>query len=306
MREVLRLDGVLQARYDYDAYGKRMTITQNAGYLGGCDFGYTGHFTRTALVAGKTELVLAHYRAYDPALGRWLSEDPLGIEGGVNLYGYVGADPANAWDPYGLASWSDHVQAFKEIGWGQRFEDLKLGAMATADGFIPFSDPFADSGSYDPCADGAGFSKNAGEFAFAAATSAGGGGSIQMLRGGRALNVVGGSGRQGIYVFKDASRGMRSYVGQARNLGNRLGQHGRGGRIGSRPKTYTVRGNQRALDSAEQQMIDQMGGVRALANKRNQIGAGRRASGYYRPRTSADTVAGAAGLAGGAIGGMCN
>ena len=33
---------------------------------------------------------------------RWLSEDPIGEEGGINLYGYVGNGPTGAWDPYGL------------------------------------------------------------------------------------------------------------------------------------------------------------------------------------------------------------
>ncbi|MGH0036456.1 MAG: RHS repeat-associated core domain-containing protein [Myxococcota bacterium] len=37
---------------------------------------------------------LYHYRArtYDPTLGRFLSEDPLGFEAGVNFYAYVGRD----------------------------------------------------------------------------------------------------------------------------------------------------------------------------------------------------------------------
>ncbi|MFD2256218.1 RHS repeat-associated core domain-containing protein [Luteolibacter algae] len=34
--------------------------------------------------------------------GRWLSPDPLGEAGGINLYGYVGNDPINMWDALGL------------------------------------------------------------------------------------------------------------------------------------------------------------------------------------------------------------
>lgn len=40
---------------------------------------------------------------YDPSVGRWLSEDPIGFEGGdANLERYVGNNPTNATDPTGL------------------------------------------------------------------------------------------------------------------------------------------------------------------------------------------------------------
>jgi hypothetical protein len=45
----------------------------------------------------------ARFRAYDPVMGRWLSRDPIGEEGGVNLYGYVGNDPIRHPDTLGLA-----------------------------------------------------------------------------------------------------------------------------------------------------------------------------------------------------------
>jgi len=39
---------------------------------------------------------------YDPYLGRWLSRDPIGEEGGINLYGYVGNATRTTTDPSGL------------------------------------------------------------------------------------------------------------------------------------------------------------------------------------------------------------
>lgn len=41
-------------------------------------------------------------RFYDPALGRFISEDPVGTAGGMNLYAYANNDPINLWDPSGL------------------------------------------------------------------------------------------------------------------------------------------------------------------------------------------------------------
>ncbi len=49
-----------------------------------------------------TKLVHFGYREYDPAIGRWLSKDPLLFGGGdSNLYGYVLQDPVNLVDPSG-------------------------------------------------------------------------------------------------------------------------------------------------------------------------------------------------------------
>ena len=44
-------------------------------------------------------------RYYDPAMGRFISEDPLGFDGGdVNLYAYASNNPINMLDPSGLCS----------------------------------------------------------------------------------------------------------------------------------------------------------------------------------------------------------
>ncbi|MEW6657342.1 MAG: RHS repeat-associated core domain-containing protein [Thermodesulfobacteriota bacterium] len=50
----------------------------------------------------KTGLSYYGYRFYVPALGRWLTRDPIGEEGGINLYGFVGNNPINYIDPNGL------------------------------------------------------------------------------------------------------------------------------------------------------------------------------------------------------------
>ncbi len=42
------------------------------------------------------------YRYYDSTDGRWLSRDPIGERGGLNLYGFVNNDPVNSWDYLGM------------------------------------------------------------------------------------------------------------------------------------------------------------------------------------------------------------
>jgi RHS repeat-associated protein len=85
----------LRATYRCDPYGRRTALLGDAVAL---DFGYTGHYVHQA-----SGLALAPYRAYDADMGRWLSRDPIEEAGGINLYAYVGNNPINLVDPFGLA-----------------------------------------------------------------------------------------------------------------------------------------------------------------------------------------------------------
>ena len=50
----------------------------------------------------ETSLYYYKRRYYSPALGRFLSRDPIGYRSGMNLYGYVGDRPMARTDPLGL------------------------------------------------------------------------------------------------------------------------------------------------------------------------------------------------------------
>ncbi len=80
----------------YNAFGRRTSQSGAVDLI----FGYAGkQFDEV------TRLQLHLNRWYDPNLGKWISQDPIGFAGGdANLYRYAGNGPTNAKDPFGLAS----------------------------------------------------------------------------------------------------------------------------------------------------------------------------------------------------------
>ncbi|MBE7462590.1 MAG: hypothetical protein HS116_03750 [Planctomycetes bacterium] len=113
VRAVTWLDGTterLVERVEYDIYGKQ-TLTH-----WGADrsFGTADDVTATASLVGNPYLFtgreydaesgLYQYRLryYQPATGRFISQDPAGYVDGANLYGYVMGNPVGYTDPWGL------------------------------------------------------------------------------------------------------------------------------------------------------------------------------------------------------------
>jgi RHS repeat-associated protein len=102
IREVTDSMGAVVTRNEYDPYGRLTRI----GGTEDSRFGFTGHY-----VHGPSGLALAQFRAYDSNLGRWLSEDPIRLMGGSNLYAYVDANPTGRIDPLG-EDWRSAVGNF--------------------------------------------------------------------------------------------------------------------------------------------------------------------------------------------------
>ena len=85
--------GETVAQYRYDAFGKVLATSGSVEQ----PFQFS-----TKRYDAETGLNYYGYRFYSPAIERWMNRDPLGEDGGINLYGFVENNPVNWVDPWGL------------------------------------------------------------------------------------------------------------------------------------------------------------------------------------------------------------
>ena len=85
----------------------------------------------------ETGLHYNYHRYYDPATGRYMTTDPLGLEGGLNLFTYVDNNPINFLDILGLAKyrvyWSVESVSYLGMG-GAEIKGLVIAMNKNAQG----------------------------------------------------------------------------------------------------------------------------------------------------------------------------
>ena len=123
--------GTVVESYKYDVYGAVSIFDSSGNSIATSAVGnrylYTGR-------EWEPESGLYYYRArhYDPTIGRFLQPDPIGYADGLNLYQYVGSDPVNFVDPFGLLGWKSVTGTI-----------LALTSAALALTSVPISVPIA-------------------------------------------------------------------------------------------------------------------------------------------------------------------
>lgn len=107
-------DGRLLWRGQLDAFG---VLIAESGAAGSMPLRLAGQYADK-----ETGLYYNVHRYYDPAQGRYLQADPLGLAAGLNMYAYTGNDPLNKTDPLGLKVEPDD-------GWGDIVRPWLFGTL---------------------------------------------------------------------------------------------------------------------------------------------------------------------------------
>ena len=119
-RALTNASGAVVASFTYDPYGRLAAKTGTAT----TPLGFAGQYTDA-----ETGFQYLRARYYDPAMGQFLTRDPLEALT-REAYGYAAGNPINLTDPSGLAPWD---------GWGDTirgaWSDFKCGAAIFAQRF---------------------------------------------------------------------------------------------------------------------------------------------------------------------------
>ena len=89
-------NNAIVAHFEYDDWGNILSAPSSVPALARNRYCFQGREWSAA-----TGLINFRARWYDAVTGRWLSKDPIGLSGGLNLYAFCGNDSVNSLDPYG-------------------------------------------------------------------------------------------------------------------------------------------------------------------------------------------------------------
>lgn len=117
------------AAYRYDPFGSLLVKTGSVDQ----SYGFS-----TKRYNEQLGMLFYEFRPYIPGIGRWATRDPLGEAGGLNLYAFVGNNPVNWIDPWGLETvlifpteatppWNpDYAVTMSTLTYGSTYDSLDI------------------------------------------------------------------------------------------------------------------------------------------------------------------------------------
>jgi len=100
-------DGTLSATYEYEPFGSVLRATGPMAKENRFQFS-------TKRCDATTDLLLYEYRVLRTDIAKWLSRDPIGEDGGFNVYGFCGNSAVHAIDPDGRVVYEDCPPAARQ------------------------------------------------------------------------------------------------------------------------------------------------------------------------------------------------
>jgi RHS repeat-associated protein len=102
-------NGSVVAQYEYGPFGEVIRATGPMAKVNPFRFS-------TDYYDDETDIIMYPRRPYSPSAGRFLTRDPIGENGGVNLYDLVANNPVNENDPLGLCNIKIRCGPVKRLG----------------------------------------------------------------------------------------------------------------------------------------------------------------------------------------------
>jgi RHS repeat-associated protein len=102
VRALANSNGQVKRTYNYDEWGRLQATSGDSLPFNNAD---RVRWKGALWMGPDVDLYYMRNRWYEPRTGRFLSEDPIGLDGGINQYVFAGGDPINHSDPTGLDPW---------------------------------------------------------------------------------------------------------------------------------------------------------------------------------------------------------
>ena len=135
-QQIIAENGAVVWRAEYDSFGRAEVLLETVEN----NLRFPGQYFDS-----ESGFYYNWHRYYDPGTGLYVTPDPIGLAGGINLYALCGGDPVNEIDPFGLIDYGDGLSYFEgaeQYFFGSdEFINLPFGSVDPGFGLSEFINP---------------------------------------------------------------------------------------------------------------------------------------------------------------------